>query len=74
MNSQTLQYHISEGGPRLTLANMGLQCRSAASCNQIRSLSLESKGEFTAQQNTAGMHLAGAHLLLVKIKCKTLNY
>lgn len=54
------------------MANMGSQCRSAARHHQRGSLGLEKEGEFTAQQNTTGIQLAGAHLLLVKIKCRCL--
>lgn len=49
------------------MAKVASQHGSAAKHDQRGSLSLEGEGEFTAQQNTIGIQLAGAHLLLVKI-------
>lgn len=54
------------------MASLDFQSRIAPRHDQRGCLGLERKGKFTAQQNTTGIQLARAHLLLVKIKCRCL--
>lgn len=67
-----LQHYRYKGCPRLATASLDSRCGRAARHNQRGSFGLEREGEFTAQQNTTSIQLAGAHLLLVKIKCRPL--
>lgn len=58
--------------PGLAMASLDSQCGIAPRHDQRGSLCLEREGELTAQQNTTGIQLARAHILLVKIKCRCL--